>query len=152
LSTTALGTGITSAPGLTSIGALTGLQAAYLNIANSTVSYVNSGSANGTIYLVAKGSGTVDVGSTRITNVSTPSNATDASNKSYVDTAVSSINLGLSLTTTGLTTAQIATNLINKIFPVSEHQNGTILRIQCSDSTIKQYQLLGGVWTYQTNL
>jgi hypothetical protein len=152
LSSTSLGSGITSAPGLTSIGALTGLQAAYLNIANSTVSYVNSGSANGTIYLVAKGSGTVDVGSTRITNVSTPSNDTDASNKSYVDTAVSSINLGLSLVTTGLTTDQIAANLLNKIFPVLEHQNNTYLRVQCSDSTIKQYQLISGVWTYQTNL
>lgn len=152
LSSTSLGTGITSAPGLTSIGALNGLQAAYLNIANSTISYVNSSSANGSILLVAKGSGTIDVGSSRITNLATPTGGTDASNKTYVDNAVSSINLGLSLNTTGLTTLTIATDLINKIFPIAEHQNGTILRIQCSDATIKQYQLLGGVWTFQQTL
>jgi len=152
LSSTSLGSVITSAPGLTSIGALTSLQAAYLNTANSTISYVNSSSGSGTIYLLPKGTGTVDVSSSRITHVATPTGDTDGANKTYVDTAVSSINLGLSLVTTGLTTAQIAANLLNKIFPVLEHQNNTYLRVQCSDSTIKQYQLISGVWTYQTNL
>jgi len=152
LSSTSLGSVITSAPGLTSIGALTSLQAAYLNTANSTISYVNSSSGSGTIYLLPKGTGTVDVSSSRITHVATPTGDTDGANKTYVDTAVSSINLGLSLVTTGLTTDQIAANLLNKIFPVLEHQNNTYLRVQCSDSTIKQYQLISGVWTYQTNL
>jgi len=131
---------------------LTSLQAAYLNTANSTISYVNSSSGSGTIYLLPKGTGTVDVSSSRITHVATPTGDTDGANKTYVDTAVSSINLGLSLVTTGLTTDQIAANLLNKIFPVLEHQNNTYLRVQCSDSTIKQYQLISGVWTYQTNL
>lgn len=155
----ALGSSVTSAPGLTSVGTLNGVNVSYLSIGGtgteSKIAYVNSGQSNGTIYLVPKGIGSVDVGGFTITNVANPVNTTDSANKTYVDTAISKAPLALSLTTTGLTNAQIAGNYLSKVFPSTEHPDNTISRIVCTDggtTTVRQFQLLAGTWAFQTQL
>jgi hypothetical protein len=159
LSQTTLGTTVTSAPGLVSVGTLAGVGVSYMSLGGtgteSTIAYTNSNQANGTIYLVPKGTGSVDVGSFKITNVATPTNNTDAANKTYVDTAVAKAPLAISLTTTGLTNPQIAGNYLSKVFPSSEHPDNTIVRAVCTDggtTTVRQFQLLAGTWAYQTQL
>lgn len=153
---TSLGPTITSAPGLTSVGTLGILSVSNLRIGGtgteSTVAFINPFLSNGTITLIPKGTGTVDVSSHPITSVGAPTNDTDASNKKYVDDSVTGAPLGIGLDTTGLTTTQIGANLLSKIFPAGEHKNGTVCRVQCSDLTVKLYQLLSGVWTYQLDL
>ena len=49
--------------------------------------------ANANIYLLPKGTGTVDVSSKRITNVATPTDGYDAVNKSYADALVSGLDV-----------------------------------------------------------
>ena len=156
LTETQLTNRVTSAPGLTSIGNLTTLQAGYINIASSTVSYINAGSSNGTITLLPKGTGTVDVSSAKITSVATPVASTDAANKTYVDTTASSQPLGLgNIDCTGLSDAQIASTVINIIYPAGEHQNGTKCRIYCTISSVvykKLYTVTAGSWAFTQNL
>jgi hypothetical protein len=159
LTQTQLGTTITSAPGLVSVGTLAGVGVSYMSIGGtgteSTIAYTNTNQANGTIYLTAKGTGSIDVTNFKITNVATPINTTDAANKSYVDTAISKAPLAISLTTTGLTNPQIAGNYLSKVFPSSEHPDNTIVRAVCTDggtTTVRQFQLLAGTWAYQTQL
>jgi hypothetical protein len=133
----ALGSVVTSAPGLTSVGTLNGVSVSYLTIGGtgneSRIAYTNSSQANGTIYLVPKGTGTVDIGNFKITNLATPISNTDGANKTYVDTAISKAPLAISLTTTGLTNPQIAGNYLSKVFPSSEHPDNTIARVVCTD-------------------
>lgn len=127
---------VTSAPGITSLGTLVNLDVDQLNLNNSTISYVNALSADGTITLIPKGTGTVDVSSKRITNLATPnvlSPGTDAANKSYVDSKVSTDTQTVSLTTTNLSNTDIAV-LLGKIFPVpSERLQNTKARVLCYD-------------------
>jgi len=52
-----------------------------------------AGGSNTNINLVPQGSGTVDVGSSRITSVATPTQSTDAATKGYVDAAATGINV-----------------------------------------------------------
>jgi hypothetical protein len=159
LSQTQLGTTVTSAPGLVSVGTLAGVGVSYMTLGGpgteSTIAYTNSSQTNGTIYLVPKGSGSVDIGNFKITNLATPTTTGDAANKSYVDTAIAKAPLAISLTTTGLTNPQIAGNYLSKVFPGGEHPDNTIARVVCTDggtTTVRQFQLLAGTWAYQTQL
>lgn len=154
-----LGTTITSAPGLVSVGTLAGVGVSYMTLGGSgtesTIAYTNSGQSNGSIYLVPKGTGSVDISNFKITSLATPVAGTDAANKSYVDTAIQKAPLAISLTTTGLTNPQIAGNYLSKVFPSSEHPDNTICRAVCTDggtTTVRQFQLLAGTWAYQTQL
>jgi hypothetical protein len=52
-----------------------------------------AGGSNTNVNLVPQGSGTVDVGSARITSVATPTQSTDAATKGYVDAAATGINV-----------------------------------------------------------
>jgi hypothetical protein len=154
ITSSALGSGITSAPGLTSVGTLTSLQVTNIGLATNTISYVNPTSSNGNIVLAPKGTGSVDVDTSTIINVSTPVNATDAANKTYVDTAVQSaaVAITISQSVSGLTNPQIASTYLSKVFPAGEHQANTLCRVICSDNSIRQFQLLAGIWTYQMSL
>lgn len=154
-----LGSVVTSAPGLTSVGTLNGVSVSYLTIGGtgneSKIAYTNSSQSNGTIYLTPKGTGTVDISGFKISNLADPIVNTDGANKNYVDTAISKAPLALSLTTTGLTNPQIAGNYLSKVFPSSEHPDNTIVRVVCTDggtTTVRQFQLLAGTWSYQTQL
>ena len=136
----------TSAPNLTSVGTLTSLRVANLSIStDNVISYFHS-NVNGNVVIQPKGTGTVDVtnslgGRSRITTVAEPTTNTDAATKYYVDSTVKNYNLATSLTTTGLTNLNIATNLITKIFPPAEHLLSTgpnvyapvVARVACYD-------------------
>jgi len=146
-----LGSNITSSS-LTSVGTLTNLQVSNLYINGSTISYVNGSQSNGTVYLAPKGNGTVDVSGARISNLQAPLSSLDAANQQYVVTQVTTAPLGIGLITTGYNNTTIGTSLLTKIFPPSEHGNLTICRVQCSDSTLKEYQLIDGSWSYQFDI
>ena len=129
-----LGTAITSAPGLTSIGTQTTFQAGYVYLSGSTISYVNASVSNANLTLAPKGTGSVDISSAKLTSVATPTASTDGANKGYVDNSIQSAPLAISLTTTGFTNLQIASGILPKIFPANEHQYGTIIRAVCIDT------------------
>lgn len=146
---------ITSAPNLTSVGALGSTYISNLYINSSTITYYNNSNVDGTITLAPKNNGTVDVSGKRITTLSLPSNSSDAATKGYVDSQVQGAAVVISLTTTGLSNAQIASTYLSKLFPASEHVNNTICRAVCTDSgttTIRQFVLTTGTWIYTSDL
>jgi hypothetical protein len=73
------------------------------SITGTTAVTINAGGTNSNINFVPTGTGTVDVGSARITSVATPVNATDAANKAYVDGLKSGLDVKypVRLATTG---------------------------------------------------
>ena len=137
----------TNAPNLVSVGTLTSLRVGNLSVStDNVISYYSTVNVNGNVVIQPKGTGTVDVtntaaGRSRITSVAEPTTNTDAATKYYVDSTVKSYNLSTHLDTTSLTNAQIATNLLTKIFPPSEHLLSTgpnvyaavIARVACYD-------------------
>lgn len=127
---TALGSCVVSAPGLNSIGTLTSLTAGTLSITTNTLTATQT---NSNLVLAPNGTGSVDVSSKKITSVATPVSGTDATNKTYVDTSIQTTTRVINLTTTNFTNAQVATNFVTKLFPTTEHQNGTTIRAFCID-------------------
>lgn len=135
----------TTAPNLTSVGTLISLRVGNLSVStDNVISYYNTLNVDGNVVIKPKGAGTVDVtnslgGRSRITTVAEPTVDTDAATKYYVDSTSKNLNLATSLHTTGLTNAQIATNLITKIFPPAEHLLSAgvyataVARISCYD-------------------
>jgi hypothetical protein len=82
-----LGSSITSAPGLTSIGTLTSLNVAGISISSNQIS---SSASNTDIKISPNGTGNISViGSKRITGLGNPVNLQDAATKYYVDGAIS---------------------------------------------------------------
>lgn len=153
ISNNALGTGIISAPGLTSVGTLTSLQVSTIGISGNTISYVNPVNPNGDVILDPKGTGSVDVSNATIINLATPINGTDATTKTYVDTAIKTIPLAITLTIGARSNTQIAADFLSKIFPITEHLNTSIVRVFVTDdSSIRQFALQSGTWTWQSNL
>jgi hypothetical protein len=159
LTGTSLGVQITNAPGISSLGTLTTLQAGKLRITTGAgptydgiISYLNEDVVDGNIVLAPKGEGSVDVDEAAIINLKTPISTdpdSNAANKGYVDNAIKIASLAVSLDTTGLTDDQIATLMLTKIFPVAEHTNGTIARVICTDSgsvTLRRFIISAGLW------
>ena len=146
-----LGTNVTAAPGLVTVGTLTSLAVSNLSITGSTIAY-NSIQVSGNITLQPKGSGYISVANSQIKNTADPVDLQDASTKNYVDTAIASASLGVGLVTTGLSDAEIGTNLLQRIFPPGEHRANTLCRVQCSNGVIKLYALQAGVWTWELDL
>jgi hypothetical protein len=153
LSQTALGTTVSSALGLTNIGQLEQLQVDNININSNTISFLNVSLPDGNIVLQPKGTGTVDVSSKRISSVATPTDDADAANKSYVDTTVRSAPLGFSVNIGALTDAQLAGQILVKIFQPGDYEDDTILRVYCLDTGIsKEYKRIGPTWVYQSDI
>jgi hypothetical protein len=140
LSQTSLGTTVASAPGLTSVGTLTSLQVSNLSINGTTIS---STSANANIILSPNGSGSISMNNANISNLATPTSPTHGANKSYVDYTVRAASIGMSADTTGLTPAQINSEILIKIFPSADHEAGTKLRLVCTDKPVNGYDLGG---------
>lgn len=158
LNYTSLGSSIESAPGLSSVGTLVNLQVDNININDNIISFQNIAQTNGDIYISPKGTGTVDVDSSRITSVSDPIDDNDAVNFYKLKQKIQEASLAISLDVTGLTNADIATNYLNKIFPPVEHSlSSPVCRVVCTDTStsivsIREFALLYGVWTYQLTL
>lgn len=154
LSSNALGSSIHQALGLTDIGNLNQLQAAYINITGNTISYVNPGAQSGDIVLVPKGSGTINANSTRITNLANPSGLNDAVNLAHFNQYTQLLPLCITLDTNGLTNSQVALNYLDKVFLPTEHGEGAICRVITlnDDGSIRQFTLHNGAWQYQFNI
>jgi len=153
LTQTALGTTVTSALGLNAIGTLTQLQVDNININGDTISFLNISFPDGDVVLAPKGAGTVDVSSKRITNLASPSSTTDATNKDYVDTTVRSASIGFSVNIGALTEAQLAGQILVRIFDPAEYEDDTILRVYCLDTSVaKEYKKIGPTWVYQADI
>ena len=158
-STFSLGPRVQSAPGLTSIGNLDVLHIANLKFGDTGTENViafDAVATNGDIVLVPKGTGSVNVSNAKIINLSDidplTADGTDASNKNYVDYAVSNAPLAISLDTTGLNDAGIASTYLQYVFPWGEHAENTICRVVATDTgvtTIKEFRLESNVWTIQ---
>lgn len=139
LSGTSLGSGVTSAPGITSFGVQSVLDVDDINLDGNVISIT---SFNGDLVLTPNGNGSVNVSSKRISNLAEPSNPQDATSKNYVDFTVRGMPLifGLDITrinpdgtTTTLLKADIE-NYLNLVAPVGQFRIGTEARIICSIS------------------
>ena len=157
LSQSTLGTTVTSAPGLTSVGALTSLQVSSLSITTpANISYVNPLVTNGTITLSPKGTGTVDVDDSKITSVAAPTASTDAVNYQTMTAAVRSHSVGIALDATGMSETVIAATVLDVIFPLAVDEFdvdgfdvGTKCRVYCSDlGSVKLFTLTLSGWSY----
>lgn len=153
LTQTQLGSTVSSAPGLNSIGQLNQLQVDNININGETISFINAGIADGDIVLVPKGAGNIDVSSKRITNIAAPVDDQDAVNYITLRDTARSVPLGLSVNIGSLTELQLASSILVKIFPPGEHDENTFLRVWCIDTAVaKEYRLISNVWVYQADI
>jgi len=133
LSKTRLGDTVATANGLTSIGTLGTL----------TVSGDASlGSISSTVPLDINSTGTITINNQKIAGVATPTDATDVTNKEYVDTEILTAPVALTLDITGLTSPNPAgfgngpiadvRNILESISPASSAREGTVAKIHCT--------------------
>ena len=122
LSGTALGANITSANGLTSIGALGSLNVDSMGFDGSTITTTAVG-------LQITSADTIIINNSRkITGVGAPTDNTDVATKLYVDQSIQGAAIAFSMDITGLNDTQIAL-IINDLVPASGVANGTTARI-----------------------
>jgi hypothetical protein len=145
ITSSTLGTVITSAPGLVSFGTLNHLTVTNITITSSTISV---GGTNASLYLTVPGSGSVDVAGKKITSLSTCTVSSDAANKGYVDSAVYLVGTKgfvLSMDVTGMVNPN--TDIIpylNRLLPVTNPSidavfdlpDGVRTRVLCSQSQV----------------
>jgi hypothetical protein len=143
---TSLGSQITSAPGLTSFGAFTDFTVddIFINDNEITTRFTNTD-----LILNPSGTGSIRVSGTEIKDVKfqyneitrtvvSPSDPNDATPKAYVDYAIQNapITFSMDISDPGSPSSQISngaiSTLLGQLFPFSEHQPGTILRLLCS--------------------
>jgi len=126
LSATALGTGVTSANGLSSIGTLTSLAVDNVSIDGNTIT-TTGGGLNLTL------AGNLDLtNNNKITGLGVPSADTDAASKVYVDEQIAAAAISFSMDATGLNDTQIGLVLEDLVPASSVAANGTIARIHCT--------------------
>ena len=127
LSGTALGTGITSAPGITSFGVQSELSVDDIFINNNTISTTN---VNGDLFLAPSGTGGVNLSTKRIKNMANPAADQDAVTKYYADYTIRGMPLVFSIDISGLTNADIA-NYLTTLAPPTSYRLGTEARLLC---------------------
>jgi hypothetical protein len=129
------------------------LQVDNINVNGETISFINVGIADGNIVLTPKGEGTVDVSNKRISTIAPPVDDQDAVNYITLRDTARSVPLGLSVNIGLLTELQLASAILIKIFPPSEHEENTFLRVWCIDISIaKEYRLISNSWVYQADI
>lgn len=124
ISRTSLGSAITSAPGLTSIGStLDNLDVDNVNINGNTISTQNGG-------LILDPFGSISVSFSNITNLNDPSDTQDAATKNYVDNTVNSLDVALSIDITGFSdpVAEVQ-SILTEISPPNQKLDGVVARI-----------------------
>lgn len=166
LSQTELGLTVTNAPGLTSIGQLVQLQVDNIDINSNVISFSNVGIANGDIVINPKGTGVLNVSTSKITNLlyevdsanapTTTLNNTDAAPIAYVNWKTGSVPLGFSTNYLPYLLgdeAVFASNVLNKIFQIGEHEENTLLRVYCPDvARFLEYKRVYPNWAYQSDI
>ena len=120
---------IQSAPDLTNVGTLTSLVVDNTTIDGTTIS---TGSGN-PLTFTSDGPITISNSQT-IRGLPTPSQATDAASKSYVDDTVNGERVSFSLDITGLSDAQILL-VVEDIAPASTKKEGTQAYLHCTSTT-----------------
>ena len=133
LSASSLGSNITSAPGISSLGTLTSLSVGTLSIATNTISATATD-------LVLNPSGVVDVSSKRITNVAAAGAGTDAVNRDFLYDYVRARNLGLSVNINNASGGTLSNTeiigLVQEVYPAGEYDDDTICRVHCTFTTV----------------
>jgi len=140
LNYTTLGSSVTQS-NLVSVGTLTELDVysnsatAGININGNTISYTSNSYASGDIVLLPKGTGNVSVSDRKITDLSNAQNDTDAVNLQTAQILIRSAPLGLSADVAFLAgpnlNADIASQILEKVYPALYHEIGTECRIWC---------------------
>lgn len=148
LNSTTLSTSVTDAQGLRRLGTLDSVRVSKVNIATTVISVVDDSNPDSDLVLLPQGAaGTVSVSSKKITNLANPVSSTDGVNLQTLIATIAAKPVGLSADTTGLTDSQIATNIIEKVYPAAEHTSGTC-RIWCTNlNQAKIYTVITGAWT-----
>jgi len=134
LNSTALGTGITTAIGLSQIGTLVDLQVDNITLDGNTISTSITG-------LTIDPSGPISVSDTLIKNVLDPVDNQDSATKAYVDREIDSEPVVFMLDTTGLSAPTSGNpyndvaGILETLYPATEKEDGTRARIHCTSYT-----------------
>ena len=133
LSKTTLGSTVTTAAGLTSIGTLA-------NLSVSGTATVGSISSN--IALAITSTGDITINNQKITGVANPTVDSDVATKAYVDTSTLTRPIAMSLDITGLSSPNPAGTgsgpttdvkaILESISPATSIRNGTVAKIHCT--------------------
>ena len=152
MSATAIGSTVTSAPGITQVGTLSYLDVDNINLNNTTIKTTVSGlqiDSAGDIYVV---------NGNKITNLGNPDLPQDAVTKYYVDAALFAIPVSISLDVTGLNNAQIAL-VLNDVAPASGFPNNKAAFVHTFYYSgvdvirgLKKYVASGGNWVFNQDL
>lgn len=130
-----------SFPNLNTLGALVNLTVDDIYLNDATIQVTAS---NTDLTLDINGSGTLNLGGKKISNVADPTLPQDAATKDYVDGEIRKRNLALSIDISdGISNTGIAL-LLEQIAPAAEYEDGTLARILCS-------QLVNGTTSLDIN-
>jgi len=129
LTSTELGTSVTSANGLTSIGTLNALTVDDVSINGNTVAVASDlrFNVNGNIFASINSVTPVS----QIKNVAEPTDDNDVATKIYVDEQPEFQPIWLSLDITGMSDNNIA-DIINDLVPATTKRVGTICKVHCT--------------------